>query len=224
MRYLKKMMGVRPATTNSFIYLELGVLPIKYEIHKRQISFLYHIVNLRDDDPVKIVWRTQTKLPEYKNWWCGVKKLMEMYSLEFNEAEITGMSKEVFKKRVKVAIYNQAFEDLKRECGSKTKTENIKYEKFETQEYIKLLYPNLAKTIFKCRAKTLNIKSHMKYKFKDSLCRWCGVTDETLPHIVNCGRNDERIVDVEKALHELKLEEISEIASRVDEFLDKVDI
>ena len=224
MRYLKKMMGVRQATTNSFIYLELGVLPMRYEIHKRQISFLHHIVNLRDDDPVKIVWRTQTKLPEYNNWWCGVKKVMEMYSLKFGEAEIKEMSKEVFKRKVKTAINAQAFEDLKGECSSKTKTQNIRFEKFETQEYIKSLYPNLAKTILKCRAKTLNIKSHMKYKFKDSLCRWCGVTDETLPHIVNCGRDDEKIVDVERALHEMKLEELSKIASRVDEFLAKVDV
>ena len=64
----------------------------------------------------------------------------------------------------------------------------------------------------------------MKFKFKDNLCRWCGVTDETLEHIVNCGRDDELIVDVEKVLRELKLEEISRVASRVNEFLDKVDI
>ena len=224
MRYMKKMMCVRQATTNSFMYLELGILPVRYEIHKRQISFLHHILNLRDDDPVKIVRRTLAKLPEYNNWWCGVRKLMERYSIQLEETEIKEMSKDLFKKKVKVAIRNQAFEDLKKECGSKKKTENIQYTTFETQDYIKLLYPNIARTIFKCRAKTLNIKSHTKFKFKDSLCRWCGVTDETLEHIVNCGRDDEMIVDVEKVLHELKLEEVGRVASRVNEFLDKVDI
>ena len=149
------MMGVRQATSNSFIYLELGILPIKYQIHKRQLSFLYHIINLREDDPVKMVWRNQTELPEHNNWWCGVKKLIEKYSIRYEEGEIKEMSKDTFKKKVKIAIYNQAFKDLKEECESKSKTKNITYEKFETQEYIKTMSPCVAKTIFKCGAKTL---------------------------------------------------------------------
>ena len=179
LRYLKKMMGVRQATSNSFIYLELGILPIKHQIHKRQLSFLYHIINLREDDPVKMVWRNQTELPEHNNWWCGVKKLIEKYSIRYEEGEIKEMSKDTFKKKVKIAIYNQAFKDLKEECESKSKTKNITYEKFETQEYIKTMSPCVAKTIFKCRAKTLKIKEHMKFKFSDFSCRWCGVSDET---------------------------------------------
>ena len=126
------MMGVRQATTNSFVYLELGVLPIKYEIHKRQISFLYHIISLSEEDPVKMVWRNQTKLPEHNNWWCGVKSLMEKYSIEFDEEKIKKMSKDTFKKKVKTAIITSAFQCLKTECESKSKTEKIKYEKFET--------------------------------------------------------------------------------------------
>ena len=197
------MMGVRQATTNSFIYLELGVLPIKYEIHKRQISFLYHIISLSEEDPVKMVWRNQTKLPEHNNWWCGVKSLMEKYSIPFDEEKIKKMSKETFKKKVKTTIIENAFQCLKNECESKSKTKNIRYNKFETQEYIKLMYPGAAKTIFKCRAKTLGIKEHTKFKFDNCLCRWCGVSNETLEHVVNCGRNDEQIVDVEGKLHGL---------------------
>ena len=91
LRYLKKMMGVRSATANAFVYLELGVLPIEYEIHKRQISFLHHIINLSEDDPVKKVWRNQTLLPEHKNWWSDVKNLMKKYSILFSEEEIKAM-------------------------------------------------------------------------------------------------------------------------------------
>ena len=76
-------MGVRQATSNAFMYLELGVLPIKYEIHKRQLMFLHHIVNLPEEDPVKKVWRNQTNLPDYSNWWCDVKVLMEIYGIDF---------------------------------------------------------------------------------------------------------------------------------------------
>ena len=224
LRYLKKMMGVRQATANSFIYLELGVLPVKYNIHRRQICFLHHILQLNDDDPVKKVWRNQTNLPDHGNWWCGVKELMLKYSIQFNEEEIKNMSKDTFKRKVKTAVTNQAFEDLKNECKSKKKTNSINYEKWETQNYIKTMYPGAAKTIFKCRAKTLNIKEHMKYRFKDCVCRWCGVGDETLEHIVNCGRDEEQIDNIEKVLSEMDVELLNKVALRVEDFLSKVEV
>lgn len=223
LRYLKKMMDVRQATTNAFMYLELGILPIKYEIHKRQLSFLHHIVNLSENDPVKMVWRHQTELPDHNNWWCGVKKLMENYSIEYDEEEIKKMSKDRFKRKVRIVIRNKAFEELKKDNASKTKTKNIIYDKYETQQYIKSMYPGAAKIILKCRAKTLKIKDHMRYKFTEYSCRWCGVSDETLEHVVNCG-HDEKIDNVEQALVEMNIDELSRIASRVDGFLSKIEI
>ena len=92
------------------------------------------------------------------------------------------------------------------------------------QKYLKAMYPGAAKTIFKCRAKTLNIKEHTKYKHADCLCRWCGVCDETLNHVVNCGSDNEPIIDVEKTLQDLDIDELSRIALRVDEFLAKVEV
>ena len=127
LRYLKKMMGIRPATANAFVYLELGVLPIDYEIHKRQLSFLHHIMSLSEEDPVKKMWRIQTKLPAHKNWWSEVKMLMEKYSIHLTEEEITTMSKDTFKHKVKQAVRNYAFEKLKEECQSKEKTKSLEY-------------------------------------------------------------------------------------------------
>ena len=157
LRYLKKMMGVRSATANAFVYLELGVLPIDYEIHKRQLSFLHHIMCLSEEDPVKKMWRIQTKLPAHKNWWSEVEMLMEKYSIHLTEEEITTMSKDTFKHKVKQAVRDYAFEKLKEECQSKEKTKFLKYEKFDTQDYIKTMYPNMSKTIFKCRSKAKNL-------------------------------------------------------------------
>ena len=81
-----------------------------------------------------------------------------------------------------------------------------------------------AKIILKCRAKTLKIKDHMRYKFSEYSCRWCGVSDETLDHIINCGQSEERIDDVEQALLEMNIDKLNKIALRVDEFLSKVEV
>ena len=139
MRFLKKMMGVRQATANAFVYLELGILPIKHEIHKRQLLFLHHIVHLSEDDPVKKVWRNQMDLPEHSNWWRDVEKLMDRYNLVFDEENISMMSKDTYKKWVKVAVANQAFNELQCENQQKKRTNKLKYEKLETRNYIKQL-------------------------------------------------------------------------------------
>ena len=68
------------------------------------------------------------------------------------------------------------------------------------------------------------IKDHMKFKYSEYSCRWCGVSDETVEHIVNCGHSEERIENVEQALLEMKMDKLSKIASRIDDFISKVEV
>ena len=77
-----------------------------------------------------------------------------------------------------------------------------------------------------CRSQTLNIKEHMKYKFQeDQCCRWCGISDESLQHVVNCGSFDGVIPDVEDIVKEGKdLNLLTEIAERVEDFLERVEV
>jgi uncharacterized protein YnzC (UPF0291/DUF896 family) len=180
-------------------------------------------MNLSEEDPVKKVWRNQVSLPEHKNWWCDVQKLMEKYSIQLSEEEVTAMSKETFKLKVKEAVKSYAFEKLKEECRSKSKTQHITYEEFSTQDYIKEMYPDMAKIVFKCRSRTLNIKDHTKYQNSDCTCRWCGVADETLEHVVNCG-SDGLIADVDEIVKELNSDKLEDVARRVENFLSKVEI
>ena len=125
LKLLKKAMKARPSTANAFVYLELGRLPVKYEIHKRQLSFLHHIVHLSDEDPVRKMWRHQTIMPDHMNWWSGVKSLMSKYGINWTEDQIKEMSKEVYKKKVKEAVKNIAFEELRLECQGKKKTKDL---------------------------------------------------------------------------------------------------
>ena len=77
------------------------------------------------------------------------------------------------------------FNDLKQECASLKKTTGLNYDALELQEYLKVLYPNQARAVLKSRCKTLDIKTHNTYKYKeDTICRGCEVEEETLQH---CG-------------------------------------
>ena len=91
---------------------------------------------------------------------------------------------------VNKGVYHVSLSKLKLECASLKKTANVQYSKFGLQEYLKVLYPNQAKVILKSRCKTLDIKTHCTYKYSDTICRGCGIEDETLPHIINCGQTE----------------------------------
>jgi hypothetical protein len=225
LKLLKKAMKARPSTANAFVYLELGILPVKYEIHKRQLSFLHHIVHLSDEDPVRKVWRHQTMMPDHVNWWSGVKSLMSKYSINWTEDQIMEMSKEAYKRKVKEAVKNIAFEELRMECQGKKKTKDLIYTELKAQNYITRLSPGHSRTIFRARSQTLNIKDHARYQFKDGMhCRWCGVSDETLDHIVNCGYDGEVMSKVNEVLQGEDIAKMRNLAERIQDFLDRIDV
>ena len=57
LKFLKRIVGVASSTCNAFVYLELGVLPINFEIEKRQLMYLHRILQLEPTDPVwKLFW------------------------------------------------------------------------------------------------------------------------------------------------------------------------
>ena len=153
LKLLKKIVDAPSSISSSFLFLELGVLPIQFEIQKRQITFLHHIVNLDTEDPVRKLYEQMKQLPGEANWYNDVQRSAEKYGIDISEEKLRMMSKDSFKKTVKSAIEKVAFEQLKRECSLQTKTSNLDYEHFRCQPYLTHLYPSQAKvmTVFKVR-------------------------------------------------------------------------
>jgi hypothetical protein len=188
LKFLKRIIGVSSSSANSFTFLELGVLPIEHEIAKRQIMYLYRILQLDPTDPVFIMFESLKSLHEAgeKNWWTEVVTKMEKYCLSTDFEEIKSLSKDVFNTRVRKAIEAKAFSDLYEECKALKKTSDLQYQRLEVQQYLLKLSPDQARIMFKWRSKTLDIKCHRTYKYKDLKCRGCGNNDEEVDHVVNC--------------------------------------
>ena len=63
------------------------------------------------------------------------------------------------------------------------------------------------------------------YQHTNNTCRWCGVAEETLNHVVNCGEREENIIEnAEKSVDDCALDDLDAIARQVKTFLDKVDL
>ena len=51
-KFLRQVMEVPKSTPIAALFLELGILPIQYEIEKRQLVFLKRILDKENDDPI----------------------------------------------------------------------------------------------------------------------------------------------------------------------------
>ena len=74
-----------------------------------------------------------------------------------------------------------------------SKMANLKYESMEIQNYLVDGNKNtkLSKLIFKARLLTLDIKLQKKWKYEDTICVGCDVSEESGDEILNCdGFND----------------------------------
>ena len=79
LKFLKRILGLPSSTANAFTFLEFGVLPIEFEIEKRQLMYLHRILQLCQDDPVsKLFWELKkfSDIGE-SNWWTGVEKCLQ---------------------------------------------------------------------------------------------------------------------------------------------------
>ena len=81
-KFLKRMLHSPQSTPNSVTYLETGVVPLTYEIHKRQLNFLHHILTLEAHDPVRKMYEQLLKYPYEPNWSNEIWSLRRKYELQ----------------------------------------------------------------------------------------------------------------------------------------------
>lgn len=117
LKCVKKILTLPQSTTNSFVFLEFGALPLKYITEKDKLPFFHHISRLKNNDPVKMMLEKMTKCPAEINWWNQINTLLTKYQITWEEAEDT--PKERFRIYVRKKIEKAAIEDLGKECKGK---------------------------------------------------------------------------------------------------------
>ena len=92
LKYLRNMMKVANSTPVAGTFLELGILPINFEIDLRKLKFLWKILQKENDDPVRQVYLKLKRNCFEKNWTNEVMEVMHRYGLSTcdEEVECTG--------------------------------------------------------------------------------------------------------------------------------------
>ena len=162
--YLRNVLEVSKATSIPAMYLELGILPVRYEIKMRQLLFLERILDKKHDDPCLLTYNEMLKFENETNWENNVLGLRRDYNLPLNDDNIKKMSVSHWKYFVKCAIFKEALLQLQVELSSNIKTNHISYQHFflKPNDYLIKLPSHLARLVLKAKTNMLDIKINMK--------------------------------------------------------------
>jgi hypothetical protein len=218
MSFLKRIVKAPRSAPNAVVLLELGVLPIEYEIYSKKLMFLQHILKLDFTDPVRRVYYEQMNYVNEKNWANEVKYIKEQVNVNLDDETIRDMNKSMWKTRVHKAINEAAKIKLNCDCN-RLKKVNRQYAELKTQEYLLKLPAENARIAFAYRSGTSDIKCDRHYMYEDLVCRACGEGEEDVNHIVNLCKEtalerDNVSLDVESE----KLQVISDIVDKLKTF------
>ena len=227
LRYLKRMMHAPQSTPNPFTFLETGCLPVEYEIHVKQLTFLHHILSLSSDDPVRKAYHEQQKYPYEANWGNRMAELRALYGVSETDDEIILIRKETWKNRIKAKVEGKALLDLKNDALNQKWTANVELpSNLKRQEYLCKLPSENARKIFQVRAGTVNLKCHRKYMYGDEKgCRLCNGVEENVEHVVNVCPSIPRQYQV-KDIYNTDSVQLLEISKRIinfDRLLEEAD-
>ena len=220
LKFLKRIVHTPASTSNCFTFLELGVLPVEFSIRINQLQFLHHILQLTDEDPVKVCYYQQSLFQYEKNWFNEVQNLRKQFGIDHTDDEIMNISKEGWKTVVHSKVRNFALKCSNIEMSQQSKTSHLPpFQCFKTQDYFNFLSTADARLFFAVRSGTVDIKSLRKYNYDDgdTLCRLCGGADETLEHIINqCDMvNRSNIIE---DIFSVKKDSAMEVISRLKHF------
>ena len=139
---------------------------------------------------------------------------------------IKEMSKDSFAHKVKFAVTESALCQLLEECRGLKKTACLCYDSLKLQDYFSSMYPSQARIVFKWRSETLDIKSHLTYKYNDLQCRCCNDHVENPHHIINCGVADKIESDLDILnlgdIDDRTVSDLKRMVARISSFIEKV--
>ena len=200
LQFCRKLLGVKQATQNDFIYGELGRLNFQVQRYISIIRFWLKVINLEENKYVKCIYdmmiQDSQSFPNKPNWALHVKHLLTIYGFG-NVWEAHGVQNakaflEIFKQRVKDTFVQEWHSRLETSTRART---FIHITKFNYQPYLDII--NVKK--FQLSLSRLRLSSHKleveagrwtkpeKTPFDNRKCILCNTLEDEFHFVLECG-------------------------------------
>ena len=97
----RKILETPISTPKEMLYLEMGVIPIRYIIKMRRLNFLQYILHEDTNSLVHTCLTAQLENPSPGDWGLTCLKDLEELDIKWNISDIENMSKCSFRNKVK---------------------------------------------------------------------------------------------------------------------------
>ena len=155
-----------PCTTpKEMLYLELGVIPIRYIVMSRRMTFYHYILNEDSQSLIHKFYKLQSKKPVKGDCCLTFKDNLNTLEISMSESQIKNLSIYSFKKIVNRAIRKEALNYLVKLKNSHSKVLHIQYRTLEMQDYLEPsnIPTEVAKLAFQCRSRMLPVGANFNF-------------------------------------------------------------
>ena len=169
--------------------METGAIPIRCIVKNRRVSYLKHILSRDKQELLSRVYFSQKRRPLKDDWALIVNKDMEEMNINNNEEIIKNMKKVEFKRIMKKATEEAAFNFLSLKQKTHSKVRDITYSGLKIQSYLKsnLFTTEEKQFLFKLRTAMSDVKVNFNSMFLNVDCDLCDLKQQqTVQHILSC--------------------------------------
>ena len=185
--FMRKILKAHSKTPIEALYLELGIIPLRYNLMTRRILYLHEIMNRDDDELTKKVVLAQ-KDSSYKGDFYP-QALENMVALGISHNQLSE-SKEKLRTDLTKKVNAAAYKSLigKAESHSKVRHECYKNCEGAAHYFDSRFTPDVTNMLFKFRTRTYLVKNNFRNNFKNTniLCPLCESHNDNQEHIFEC--------------------------------------
>ncbi len=185
--FFKKILKAHIKTPIESIYLELGVIPLRFQLMKKRVLYYHCIMQRSDGEITKQLVCVQKNDYFEGDFYAQTKQDLETLSISDEELnKSTGAFKDIVVKRANDAAFNflitRANEHSKVNATLYTSCNGTGY--FCDQRFS----PDLANLLFQFRTRGVLVKNNFRNNYRNTniLCPLCELEDDTQEHLFEC--------------------------------------
>ena len=220
--FLRIILKSHPKVAIECLFLEVGKQPLKFEIMRNRLMYLWKILHLEEKELVHRAYQSQKCSPNKGDWIKLVEDDKGLLQITLSDDEIKNLSKTKYMKYIEKQVENYALSQLNEMKVKHEKSQYLHSTSLKTAEYLidSRFSRSESNLLFKLRSKTLHIRMNYQNQHVNILCQICGLFPESQSHLLQCPQ----IVPKLKILSDEKLPDESLIYGNVDQQLKIIKI
>ena len=184
----RKILCAHSKTPIECLYLELGIIPLRFHLMSRRIMYLHNVMQRDSGDLVKQIVLCQMETLRDGDFFIQTRNNLKY--LEIEMTDLTEKTTSQFRDEVRKKINKKAFEYLIEKAESHSKVNESCYINCEgTIQYKDRRFtPNLISLLFKFRTRTYMVKNNFRRNYENTniLCPLCEQINDDQQHIFSC--------------------------------------